>query len=81
MRRILPLIFLLAVSSFGYIRLTTSGTPPVPIQRVDNTGIQFYLNSLIVAGATSSQTGGGSMTVISANSNPVVAARAATPNL
>jgi len=77
MRRILPLIFLLAVSSFGYIRLTTSGTPPVPIQRVDNTGIQFYLNSLIVAGATNSQTGGGSMTVISANSNPVVAARAA----
>lgn len=84
-RRTAPLFLLLTSTSFGYIRLTTctdtvppaTGTcSPIPIQRVDNTGIQFVMDTGIVAGATSNASGS-AVTVISANSNPQAAARAA----
>jgi uncharacterized protein (TIGR03437 family) len=69
MRRISLLLLTLAPCLLGYIRLTTGETTPVALQRVDNTGIQFYLNSQIMPGATSSASGK-TVTVITANSNP-----------
>jgi hypothetical protein len=69
MRRISLLLLTLAPCLLGYIRLNTGETTPVVLQRVDNTGIQFYLNSQIMPGATSSASGK-TVTVITANSNP-----------
>jgi uncharacterized protein (TIGR03437 family) len=85
-RRAAPLFLLLTSASFGYIRSNSCSdfTPavctatPVPLQRVDNAGIQFYMNNLVVAGAQSSAGATGqNVTVISPNSNPQAAARAA----
>jgi uncharacterized protein (TIGR03437 family) len=76
---LLPLLLfsLLPSSALGYVRLnTTPDVPPVPLQRVDNTGIQVYLNNQIVAGVQSTASGK-SVTVIAANCDPVAATRAA----
>jgi uncharacterized protein (TIGR03437 family) len=72
------LLCILAISStcFGYIRQVTGDASPVPLVRVDNAAIQFLLNSSVVAGFESSASGS-SVTVISANSNPVAAVRSA----
>lgn len=71
MRRIL-LPLLLTPALFGYIRLTTTSTslpPSVPEVRVDNAGIQFYLNTGVVAGAPTTISGSSTL-VITAASNP-----------
>lgn len=73
MRRIAPLLLLLAPCGFGYIRWVIAGYPLV---RVDNTAIQFYLNNQVVAGAQSSASGS-TVTVITADSNPQQALREA----
>lgn len=73
MRRLLVLTLGILPCAFGYVVLNiTAGTPPQTIQakRADNAGIQYYLNSLIAAGATSSLSG---TTVITASSNPATA--------
>ena len=69
----------LGSTCFGYIRETTTlvgDTSPAGLFRTDNTGIQFYLNSGVVAGAQSSASGKAVM-VIGANSDPAAAIRAA----
>jgi uncharacterized protein (TIGR03437 family) len=71
MRRVL-LLLALAPALFGYVRLNTGGATPVALQRIDNTGIQFYVNNLVVPGVTSNATGN-KVTVITANSNPLQA--------
>jgi uncharacterized protein (TIGR03437 family) len=78
MRRlaVLSLVLVLASTGFGYIRQSTNSATPVPLIRVDNTGIQFYLNNGVVAGAQSSLSGQ-AVTVISADSNPQAAVHAA----
>jgi uncharacterized protein (TIGR03437 family) len=73
----LPIAALLtAIPGFGYIRQILPGMPSVPLVRVDNTGIQFYLNSQIVPGMPS-PVSGSSVTVITAGSNPQAAVHAA----
>jgi uncharacterized protein (TIGR03437 family) len=68
---------LLAPAAFGYIRLTyTDSSGTVPDHRSDFAGIQFYINNLIVAGQVNNASGA-NVTVISANSDPVDAARRA----
>jgi len=62
--------------AFGYIRQTTNEANPVPLVRVDNTGIQFGLDQSVVAGAQSSLSGK-NVTVITPGSNPFGAARGA----
>jgi uncharacterized protein (TIGR03437 family) len=77
MRR-LPLILLaLAPCLYGYARLNNGQSPAFPLQRTDNTAIQFYLNNLVVPGATSSASGS-NVAVITANSNPLQAVELAT---
>ncbi|HWE52691.1 MAG TPA: matrixin family metalloprotease [Bryobacteraceae bacterium] len=75
-RRAAPLALLLTTSSFAYIRFTTNDATPVPLHRVDNAAIQFYINSGVTAGATSSASGK-AVTVVSAKSDPQGAVRAA----
>jgi uncharacterized protein (TIGR03437 family) len=80
MCRVAPLALLVVSSSFGYVRFNTanSGEPnPVNLQRIDNTGIQYFINSGVVAGATANTTRYGQVTVISAHSDPQAAVRAA----
>jgi uncharacterized protein (TIGR03437 family) len=83
MPRVSLILLALAPCLFGYDRLNTcSGNPNppsacVPEQRIDNTAIQFYLNNLVVAGATSSASGSNT-TVITAKSNPLQAVELAT---
>jgi uncharacterized protein (TIGR03437 family) len=70
---------LLSTSSFGYIRRATSlagDTSPAPLVRHDNTAIQFLVNNGVTAGAQSSASGK-NVTVISPQSDPVAAIRAA----
>jgi uncharacterized protein (TIGR03437 family) len=67
------LLLVLASAGFGYIR-QTSGT--VPLVRTDNASIQFYLNSLVVAGVQSTASGP-TVTVIAGDSNPQAAIHAA----
>lgn len=72
-------LLIFASVSFGYIRTTTNligDTSPAPLFRTDNNGIQFYLNSQVVAGVQSSASGK-NVTVITASSNPLAATRAA----
>jgi uncharacterized protein (TIGR03437 family) len=69
----LALLLVLSSSGFAYVRLTTGNIPRV---RTDNSGIQFYLNSLVVAGAQSSSSGS-TVTVIAGDSNPQAAIHAA----
>ncbi|HEX4133047.1 MAG TPA: matrixin family metalloprotease [Bryobacteraceae bacterium] len=76
LRRFLFLALLVAPAGFGYIRLNTGGTTPVPLIRSDNTGIQFFLNNQIVPNARSSASGS-DVTVISRDSNPQAAVHAA----
>jgi len=79
-RRVAPLALLVASTAFGYIRFNTfnTGDPtPVNLQRIDNTGIQFYINNGVAAGATVTTTEYGTVNVITAHSDPVAAARAA----
>ena len=78
MRRVLVAILLIAVpSADAYIRLYfPEAGVPVPLQRPDNKGIQFYLNSQVVAGVTSS-VGIANTKVISDSSDPIAALRAA----
>ena len=63
---------------YGYIRfpLNYSDGSSAFIKRSDVAGIQFYLNSSVVAGAQSSATGT-AVTVISAGSNPLLGVQAA----
>jgi uncharacterized protein (TIGR03437 family) len=72
MRRLLPIVLALTPLLFGYDRLNNGQTPASTLQRTDNAAIQFYLNDLVVAGATSSASGSG-VTVITAGSNPLQA--------
>jgi uncharacterized protein (TIGR03437 family) len=80
MRRLFPILVALTPFLFGYDRLSTCQTnatvpppcPGVPLQRTDNTAIQFYLNDLVAGGVTSSASGS-SVTVITAKSNPLQA--------
>jgi uncharacterized protein (TIGR03437 family) len=71
---------LLTPAAWGYIRLSLvfSDGSSVLLKRSDATasGVQYYLNSLIVPGYQNSAIGA-AVTVISANSLPVTAARAA----
>ncbi len=78
MRRILVSILLIAApAADAYIRLYfPEAGVPVPLRRPDNRGIQFYLNSQVVAGATSS-VGVSNTKVVSDSSDPAAAARAA----
>ena len=71
-------LFLASIPAYGYIRsvLYYGDGSTASIKRSNPTAIQFYLNSLVVAGLQSSLSGT-SVTVISSNSNPVYAARAA----
>jgi uncharacterized protein (TIGR03437 family) len=66
-------------AAWGYIRFAFnySDGSVAYLKRSDavGTGIQFYLNNLVVAGATSSATGK-TTTVITAGSNPLLAIRA-----
>ena len=73
MRRTAWLALLAAPVVFGplglaYIRQQVSGTT-VPLMRVDNTAIRFYLNQQIVPGFQSSASGS-QVTVITSDSNP-----------
>ncbi|HXJ43882.1 MAG TPA: matrixin family metalloprotease, partial [Bryobacteraceae bacterium] len=69
-------IALSMVPAFGYIRSGFSdGGVFFPIKRGDNKGIQFYINNLVVPGATS-----GGVKVISDSSDPVTAIREAAAN-
>ncbi len=43
MRRAVWFALLLTPASFAYVREFTSGATPVPLVRVDNTAIQFFL--------------------------------------
>jgi uncharacterized protein (TIGR03437 family) len=77
----LKLLVLLALGipfAFGYTgeTFTTTGTTPQTIQigRGDSGKLQFYLNNLVVAGATSSLSG---TTVISSGLNPATGLEAA----
>ena len=77
MKRILLAVLLAAPAADAYIRLYfPEAGVPVPLRRPDNKGIQFYLNSQLVAGATSS-VGVNNTKVISDSSDPAAAARAA----
>ena len=58
----------MAATGSAYIRQQVSGTT-TPLVRVDNTGIQFGLNQLIVPGYQSSASGN-SVTVMTSDSNP-----------
>src|SRR5438067_11511800 len=68
-----PLLVVIFVSGcFGYVRQITRDATPIALSRADHAGIQFSLNNLVVPGA---QTGG--KTVISGDSDPAEAVRAA----
>jgi uncharacterized protein (TIGR03437 family) len=67
------LLLVLATAGFAYVRQTTGATPLV---RTDSAGIQFSLNSLVVAGVQSSASGS-AVTVIAGDSNPQAAIHAA----
>ncbi len=78
MRRALFAILMLGVpAAEAYIRISyvDSGNT-VPVRRRDNKAIQYYLNSQVVAGASSSVSGA-AVKVMSDGSDPVTAARAA----
>ena len=68
MKRIAALILIVASTGLAYVRQQVSGTTTV-LSRVDNTGIQYYLNQQIAAGLQSSASGN-NVTVITAGSNP-----------
>jgi len=72
MRYIAWVALLLIPAGFGYVREVTGTATPVPLVRVDNTAIQFYMNSLIVPGVQTSASGSG-VTVISGDSDPQTA--------
>ncbi len=78
--RILPLALCALPCAFGYIgeTFTTTGATPQTIQitHPDYASLQFYVNTLVVGGATSSLVGAASP-VISTSSNPVAAIEAA----
>jgi uncharacterized protein (TIGR03437 family) len=77
MRRIASVLLLLTPASFGYIRQVTSGnTPAVPLVRVDNSAIQFFLNTQIAPGYQSSVSGS-AVPNIALDSNPQQAAHVA----
>jgi uncharacterized protein (TIGR03437 family) len=67
MRRIAGLVVLLSSVSFGYVRLVMNSNPDIPLRRVDNAAIQFYLNDKVVPGAVA----------IATDSDPQAAIRAA----
>jgi hypothetical protein len=77
-RNISPILLVLIFSSasFGYDRRVTADSSHVPLFRTDNAGIQFLLNTGVVAGLQSSASGA-TVTVISAHSDPVAAVRKA----
>lgn len=68
--------FLVTPAVFGYVRQVTSDAAAVPLVRVDNTAIQFYLNNQIVPGYQTSASGS-AVTVVTSDSNPVDAVRKA----
>jgi uncharacterized protein (TIGR03437 family) len=74
--RYLAILLLSGSVAFGYIRVLTQEANPVPLIRVDNTGIQFNLDQSVVAGAQSSLSKP-NVTVITSNSDPFGATRAA----
>jgi len=78
MRNLLAFAMLVAVCpAHGYIRqYFRVGNTITPLRRADNAGIQYYLNALVVTGASSSATGS-AVQVVSPSSDPVAAARAA----
>lgn len=63
---------LLLAPAFGYSRLTDAGG--TPLRRIDNKGIQYYINSGIVPGATSDAISV-PVKVVSDSSDPVTAIR------
>ena len=69
--------FVTTISAWGYIRLNT-GDPGVlaDLTRADAAGVQFYLNSSVAPGATSSLSGK-SVKVITTDSDPTSAMKAA----
>jgi uncharacterized protein (TIGR03437 family) len=74
-RRIVLLLCALVMTSsglFAYIRQTTRDVIPVPLSRPDHAAVQFYLNDQVLPGAQ-----GAGKTVISSDSNPQEAVRAA----
>lgn len=75
MRRVTSIALLLPLAGSAYIRQQVSGTT-MPLLRVDNTAIQFYLNEQIVPGYQSSASGT-TLTVITADSNPQQAVQVA----
>ena len=75
MRRVTPVLLIICPAAFGYIRSVTPDAQQIPQVRVDNTAIQFYLNSQVVAGALNPD--GSNSTVITADSNPQQALRSA----
>jgi uncharacterized protein (TIGR03437 family) len=75
---VVPMTLWMDPAAFGYIRqsFVDAKGVVVPVQRIDNTGIQFYLNNLIVPGVQSSASGS-AVTVISPGSDPVFAVTSA----
>ena len=69
---------LVLTPAFGYIRAgyTEAGGAFIPYRRIDTKGIQFYINNLVVPGATSGAIGA-QVKVVSDNSDPVTAIREA----
>ncbi len=76
--RMLPVALCVLPYAFGYIgeTITTSGGQTVQITRPDASSLQFYLNSGVVAGATSTLPGTVSP-IFTASSNPTLAVEAA----
>jgi uncharacterized protein (TIGR03437 family) len=77
LRLFIALLLLPAPAAFSYIRLVYSdGAGPFASQRPDHAAIQFYVNNQIAPGQVSNA-GGAGVTVVSPNSDPVGAVRAA----
>src|SRR5436189_206395 len=82
MIRRLPGIFsaltLVLTPAFGYIclRYQEAGGASIFYKRIDTKGIQYYINNLVVPGATSSAIGA-QVKVMSDNSDPVAGVREA----
>jgi len=72
--RYLAILLLLAPGAFGYVRQVTADG--APLVRVDNTGIQFNLDTSLFAGVQSSLSGA-TVTVMTSNSDPFGAVRGA----
>jgi uncharacterized protein (TIGR03437 family) len=74
LRRIAPLLALLAPACFGYIRQVTPDAAATPLRRTDNAGIQVLMNDKIVPGLLSTVS---SKIVFTSGSDPQAAIQSA----